>query len=68
MATKNPADTSYTNYKGCDWYEPIYGKTVQSVGGIPVPSFLNSGEVYGHDYWDGDSVVTVNPIQVEYPA
>ncbi|MEV4575905.1 hypothetical protein AB0K16_21935 [Nonomuraea jabiensis] len=67
MATRNPADTSQVNYKGCDWYEPWYGKTAQSVGGVPSKP-LNSGQIYGHDYWDGTQVVVVNPIQVNYPA
>jgi hypothetical protein len=67
MATRNPADVSQVNFRGCDWYEPYYGKTVQSVGGVPSKG-LTSDVIYGHDTWNGSAVVVVNPIQVTYPT
>ncbi|GAA2321338.1 hypothetical protein GCM10010149_87940 [Nonomuraea roseoviolacea subsp. roseoviolacea] len=66
MATRNPADTSQPNFKGCDWYEPYRAWTVQK--GTACPGPLNSAQVYGHDTWNGTAVVQVDPIMVEYPA
>lgn len=60
MATRNPADVSQPNFKGCDWYEPVYGDTCQKVGGISVPGYLTSDVIYGHN--------GATPIQVTYPT
>lgn len=64
MALRSPADVSTPNYKGCDWYEPYVAWTSQL--GTACPGPVNSGQVYGHDIWDGTKVVEVPPLMVEY--
>ena len=58
MATRNPADTSQINKKGCDWYEPYYGWTAQKK--VFCPAGLRSDVIYGHN--------GAVPIQVTYPT
>ena len=64
MALRSPADVSTPNYKGCDWYEPYKSWTAQDGTACPEP--VDSAQVYGHDTWNGTSVVVVDPLMVEY--
>lgn len=68
MATRNPADTTQPNFRGCDWYEPYLKKTAQNPPIVYAP--LTSDVIYGHGTWDeqNQEFVPGTPIQVEYPG